>query len=244
MTRSNAHTLRVLVRVRDWIARNQVTAPLGDLTGYRAQLDAMIQKLSDLGDQARTQTRAARTGTMTAKQQARRIRRAYLKPVVRAGQLMTGSDTESLRALTMPPEVTFEQLVSVAHEFAGLVEQHQAAFVAAGLAADAATQLRAAAAALTSAVSGRSESVGQRINSTEGARTAASAGRKLVRLIDAHVQPAIETNPALQAEWRALVKLTDRTGGGVAEDTPTVVTPPSTVPALVPVAAVEVVKAA
>jgi hypothetical protein len=216
MVKTHAHALRVLSRTRDFLARTQVTTLVGDLEGQRKELDEVIAQLSSQGDLSGTLTRASRAGTLTAHQLARRLRVVFIRPVVRAGRRMTGPEQEALRQLVMPKARGFEQLVSAGNQFAELVDRHKAQFVSAGLSSDAATKLRAAAAELLAAVSTRSAVVGQRVASVQGARATATAGRRLLRLIDALVRPALESDPAMAAEWQSLVRLGNRSGGGEA----------------------------
>lgn len=220
MNRSHAQMLRVFTRIRDFLARTPITAQLGDLDGQRKQLDSIITRLTVACDDQRRLTRASRGGTLTAKRLARRVRHTFIRPVVRAAQTMTGLDAVALRALSMPKMESYEQLVSATNEYARLVEQHRDRFVAAGLAPDIAEKMRGAAAEVLAVVNARSADQGQRVASSQGAYAASGAGRRLLRLLSALVESALEEEVALLAEWRSLVRLSGR-GSAPADTTPT-----------------------
>lgn len=227
MRKNHAHTLRVLTRTRDFLARTQVTSLVGDLEVQRKELDALITQLASFGDQTRMLMQASRSGTLAARQLARRLRRVFIRPVVRAGRRMTGAELEALRVLTMPRTGNFEQLASTGNAFADLVDRHQAQFVSAGLSSDAAAKLRAASTELLAAVHTRSADQGQRVAKSQGALATATAGHRLLRLIDALVDPSLESDPAMSAEWRSLVRLGSRTSGGEVAEQESVTPAPS-----------------
>jgi hypothetical protein len=206
MKRDHGYTLRVLHAVRDFLTRTPVTVAVGDIEVHRKQLDAHIARLTQVTEERAARGRAAAAGTTTLRRLARRLRYAYIRPVIRAGQTLDGVDQSALRALTMPKYVTFEQLITVANEISALVERHQVAFSTAGFPAETTARMREAAGKLQEEVNARSMEVARRSATVSGAVESALAARRFLRMLDATLDQALEDDIVRWSEWKQVVK--------------------------------------
>ena len=211
MRRDHGYTLRVLLSVRDFLSRTTVTVPIGDLEAHRKQLDVHIARITQFTEERSSRARAAAVGTTSVKRMARRLRFAFIRPVVRAGQSLEGIDQAALRALTMPKHVTYEQLVASATDMAALVERHQEAFASAGFNAETTARMREAARGLMEGGSARAAEVARRSASVSGAAESVLSARRFVRVLDAMIEQALEDDAARLAEWKRVIK---RVGSG------------------------------
>jgi hypothetical protein len=120
-----------------------------------------------------------------------------------------------------------QKLRAAASGMAQTAHAHAEVFVAAGLPADFIDQLNAAADAMIASLGERSQSRGRRTGATSGLKEKLSAGRKIVKVLDAFVTSALKDDLSLLANWK-VVKRVQRVTGRVAPTAPT--TPPGATP--------------
>ncbi len=77
-----------------------------------------------------------------------------------------------------------------------------------GVAAHTAANLHTAAEELSALVGARSADASKRMAAMQGAKVEAAAGRRFVRLLGVVIRSALESDDAMLAEWKKLVRLT------------------------------------
>ena len=135
------------------------------------------------------------------------LKRDYMRPIAR----IAGADvprTPATEPLRMPRgNVSTPRLVSAAKGMADAAVPFTAIFVDHGLPADFVARTNTAADALLASVTVRKTNRGQRGGATRGLKARLSAGRKLVRVLDAFVQTALKDDPALLANWNIIKRV-------------------------------------
>ena len=149
----------------------------------------------------------------TKKQSALRIAlyRDHLAPISRIARADL-PDTPEIQPLKLPrgrPSV--QKLASIARGMAKAAAPYIPVFVLGGLPADFIARLDAATNALLQVAADRSRNRGRRGGATTGLKTRLSAGRKIVRVLDALVKSAGANDPVLLADWN-IVKRVQRLG--------------------------------
>ena len=99
--------------------------------------------------------------------------------------------------------------------------------------ADCLEQLTAAADAVSASIQARSKAKLQRVNATKGVDTAITAGRALVKWLDARVSRLIAGSPALVEEWRVAKRVTLKRGVPKGSASTSGASGPATTPVLV-----------
>lgn len=203
------------------------------VAGPLAELDGVIARMSEHGVTQDFLGRRTRALTVTISDMARTLRRDLLRPAVLAARTVSpshGNGATALRTIMRMPKHPgdYEELVVAAQALANAVEEHSAAFTAAGLPADFGTRMRSSADALVKAIDTRAGEEQRRIAATQGLRAESQRGGALVRLLDALVEPSLRPHPARLAEWRKAIRIRSFVSGGGASDAPAIpVTPPS-----------------
>jgi hypothetical protein len=209
MHTTQKRSLSMFRRVRELLATDADNATIASPL---AELDGIIARLSDFGITQDTLNRRTRSFTIHIAQQARTLRRDLLRPAALAARTVypsLGNGALALRtAMRMPKKPgDYEGLIVAANAFANAVDEHSAAFVAAGLPREFAGRMRAAAEELMKAVDTRSRDEQRRIAATQGLASESRRGAALVRLLDALVEPTLRTDPARAAEWQKATRI-------------------------------------
>jgi hypothetical protein len=231
MQTSQASMLASLTNVQHFL--DEHAAKLGGLaTGpARTRLDDVVKELTaHVAEQSGSDFAAQ---GLTKKQRSLRqaLIRDHMAPISRIARADL-PDTPEVHPLKMPRgNPGTGKLVSHARGMAKAALPFSNVFVLGGLPADFTVRLDAATDALLQAGSDRSRNHGRRGGATKGLRQRLSAGRKIVRVIDALVKSVAATDPVLVADWN-IVKRVQRTGVRSGSTT----TAPATPVAVTPVA--------
>lgn len=222
--------LSMFRRVRELLtteaANPTIAAPL-------ANLDGVITRMGEHGVAQDSLTRRTRSSTVHIGDRARTLRRDLMRPALLAARTVypvIGNGATALRTVMRMPKNTrdVEALVVAAQSFANAVDEHSAAFVAAGLPKDFAARLRTAAEQLVALIDTRAREEQGRVAATRGLAAESQRGGALVRLIDALVEPELRAEPARAAEWRKAMRIRSFASGGGAPALPELSTEPRT----------------
>jgi hypothetical protein len=187
---------------------------LGDVAtgGARKRLDDVIAELTaHVADQSGSDLAAQGN---TKKQRALRIAliRDHIAPISRIARADL-PDTPEVQPLKMPRgKPSTQKLASIARGMAKAAAPFTSVFLMGGLPTDFIARLDTATNALLEAVVERSRHRGRRGGATTGLKNRLSAGRKIVRVLDALVKSAGANDPVLVADWN-IVKRVQRPGG-------------------------------
>lgn len=217
MNSFHASTLSTLLRVQRFL--DQFGPSLGNInaSGYRKILDDTVAQLS-----AHATNQTASHHTVAAELAKERVLRNALRlndmrPIasVAAAQLR---QVPEFVALKMPPNnSTSRGLISWAEAMKAAAALHADVFVGAGLAADFLDKLQAASDALAKSLTDRGATGAAGRGATVGLNAEATRGRQAVRVLDSLVEPLIQGDLSLLAQWSAA----KRFGGRVTVPTST-----------------------
>jgi hypothetical protein len=198
---------------------------LGDVvhTGVRRKL---ADALAELDTHATDQTAGSFVAQGATKRKyvlARRLRRRHMTPIARIARVEL-PHTPDLEPLKMPKgRPTPERLVAHADGMAKTAAPFAETFIAAGLPSDFIARLNAASGELRAAVTERTQNRGKQSGATTALKHQLSSARKLVHVLDAFVQTALEDDDALLASWNVVKRvrrIASQPKAPVAEVTP------------------------
>lgn len=204
---------------------NENADQLGDVvhTGVRRKL---ADALAELDTHATDQTASSfvvQGATKRKYELARRLRRRHLTPIARIARVEL-PHTPELEPLKMPKgRPTPERLVAHAEGMAQAAAPFAETFIAAGLPSDFIARLSAASGELRAVVTDRTQNRGKQSGATTGLKLQLSSARKLVHVLDAFVQTALEDNESLLANWNVVKRvrrIASQPKAPVAEVTP------------------------
>lgn len=198
--------LQTLRRAHAFLAARELSAALGGLKPHVEALDAIVVRLEQFATEQEARTNAARAATDAKREQARALRREYLRPIAQVARRLFADDSELRSAFRVPEARDDEGLIQACNGFAAGVEQHKAKFAARGLAVDAVDRLRKATDAFRDSLVGRSLDLARRSAATAGLLAELSRGRDLVRLLDLMLAPRLTYQPDQLAEWRTIAR--------------------------------------
>lgn len=201
--------LQMLRQVRSFLRSRPVDARVEPTL---LALEAAIAQIEGFAESQDAHTRLSRTRTVSARELARQLHRHVMRPIVLVGgALFRAGDTEAQaarRALTMPSTTDYEALIVAAQGMSVVVREHEARFLAAGLPKDTLDRLRSDPEALKQLLTSRGDDKGWRAAATSGGRAEAKRSAQLVQLLHALVEPTLQGDPALLAEWRSVTRPT------------------------------------
>jgi hypothetical protein len=209
--------LNTLSRVQRFLDQNGPT--LGDInaSGYRKILDDVVGKLSaHAADQTTTKRVAA---AEAAKERVLRnaLKLNHLRPIATVANAQLRQVPDFV-ALKMPAKnATSRTLITWAAAMKTAAGEYADAFVGAGLPADFLEQLQSAADALGNSLTNRTSNGAAQRGATVGLDAEATRGRQAVKVLDSLIEPLIQGNLALLAQWTAA----KRFGGKVSAPTST-----------------------
>jgi hypothetical protein len=209
---SHAATLNTLSRVQRFLDQNGST--LGDIntSGYRKILDDVVDKLSGHAANQTTTKRAAAAESAKERVLRNALKVNHLRPIatVAAAQLRQVPD---FAALELPPKnATSRALFSWAAAMKTAASEYTDAFVGAGLPADFLGQLQNATDALGNSLINRTSNGAAQRGATIGLDAEATRGRQAVKVLDSLVEPLIQGNLALLAQWSAAKRFGGKVG--------------------------------
>ncbi len=201
--------LQMLRQVRSFLRGRPVDARVEPTL---LALEALIAQIEGFAESQDAHARLSRTRTVSARDLASRLRRHVMRPIVLVGgALFRAGDSDAQaarRALTMPSTTDYEALIVAAQGMSVVVREHEARFLAAGLPKETLDRLRTDPEALKQMLISRGDDRGRRAAATSGARAEAKRSAQLVQLLHALVEPTLQGDPALLAEWRSVTRPT------------------------------------
>jgi hypothetical protein len=179
---------------------------LGDVVRSGAR-QKLAEALAELDVHATNQE----GGNLTAKGRTklkhdlqRRLRRRHMRPIARIARSDLPKTTE-LEPLKMPKgRPTAAKLVALADGMAQAAAPFADTFIEAGLPPDFLERLKTASSDLAAMVSDRTQSRGKQAGATTGLKQKLSSARKLVHVLDAFVDAALEGNEPLLTTWESV----------------------------------------
>jgi len=195
-------------------------------TGSRRKLAEVVASLEPLRASQASDTLVARGATQRHYALRRALLQQHMRPIARiAGIAFQG--TPELAAFRMPrADLGAEKLAAAAFGMATAARVHASVFIDAGLDEGFADDLAAASSAMLHPVDARAQSRSSQHGATTGLSTALREGHKLVHIIDALVQNALQDDPALLAAWDSAKRT--RVSGARRDDVATAPTPGAT----------------
>ena len=195
-------------------------------TGVRTRLTGAI---TDLAVHKADQSGSSFASQGTTKQQQtlrRALVRDHMVPIARIARidLPATPEIESLRVPSGRPSI--ERLAAAANGMAQAAAPHADVFITAGLPVDFVAQLNGAATAMLQSVDLRERRQVAKVGATTGIKSKLTNARKVVHVIDALVQKALQGDDALLSSWKRAKRVQF---GGIG--TPAVQPPPVPVPA-------------
>jgi hypothetical protein len=202
-----SNTLDALRRVQVFL--DAQAAALGTLVppALRARLDAVVTQL--LGFQAE---QSAATGTAkgeTANQVAYRkdIRTRFLTPIAGIAKRSLRNAPEYPTMVVPSSLLRNADYLNTVQTLADSAAKHEKELIAYGMPADFLTQLRAAIAQLSASKDAQGRNLARRKAATDGIVESDKAARGELKTLNAVIAPAIKTNAALLADWKASKKI-------------------------------------
>jgi hypothetical protein len=202
MQTAQGNMLEALLSVQSFLDTNASALAGVVNSGTRTKLLAAIADLEVYGEQQAAAAGAAKNATKVLKALRQTLIGEHMNIVSRIGRTEPPG-TPEMANLKMPrgnPSTT--RLAAAAYEMADSAQSNVAVFVAAGLPADFAAQLKGATDAMLLARHQRNLSVALRSGATTGLKTKLSASRKLVLVLDSMIRKAIKGDTALIENWR------------------------------------------
>ena len=200
------HTLQALRSVRDFLDRNELDVRMGPLAPHIVTLTSSIDRLESVIVEQEAKGKLSRAGTALKKRLARSVLLELMRPIARMAPALFKNDEVLLTALSMPRRRQPAAVLAAAIAMADNAAAHVQEYVAGGLPPDFIERLRAGAGQLKLVTDTQTKDRGRRTASTEGTRDAVTQARRVVRLIDAMVSPALESDREHLAEWRTLYR--------------------------------------
>lgn len=194
-------------------------------TGARQKLaDAVAALATHVADQ--TGNTIASRGATKAQYALRQVLvHDHMAPIARIA-FAELPPTPAIAPLRMPARsIGAEKLAAAAYGMAQAAEPHAAVFVSAGLPVDFLAQLTGATDAMLQSIGDRARNSSNRRTATKGLQAKLSAGRKIVRVLDAFVRTALKDDPALVAGWLTAKRVRVIAGGRSPDASPPPATP-------------------
>ena len=179
------------------------TAVIGPtITSARQNLDDAVTQLTAMAVTQESSKTSSKGATSLQIKLRVSLRNNFMKPVATVAKLFA-ADVPEINALAMPKkQLSSAALVAAAQAMADAAEKYTETFVKNGLPQDFVAQLRAAADAVTSAITGRQTHVASTAGATSGLAQQESRVRSLLKLINALVVPKLGTDMVLLSQWK------------------------------------------
>jgi hypothetical protein len=210
---------------------NDNAEQLGDVvhSGARRKLAEALAELDTYATDQVGSGLTAKGGTKVKYELQRRLRRRHMRPIARIARSELAASTE-LDPLKMPKgRPTAAKLVALAGGMAQAAAPFADTFISAGLPPDFIARLNAATSELATVVADRAQNQGKQSGATTGLKQKLSSARRLVHVLDAFVDAALEGNEALLAGWNAVKhvrRIAPKPKAPVAETTASAATAP------------------
>jgi hypothetical protein len=219
--------LQSLRNVEAFLEENADTLDRVIKTGARQRLADAITELAAHASEQTGNALASRGATKRQQALRKVLLRDHMAPIVKIADadIPKTPDVEPLRMPRGQP--TAQRLAAAAFGMAKAAAPHAGVFTSAGLPGDFVAQLTGAADAMLASVDERSRNRGKRTGATKGLKAKLAAGRKIVHVLDAFVQSALNDDPARLADWNAVKRVK-------AANRPTVPATPAPTPTPIP----------
>ena len=202
--------LNTLQNVQLFMTKNADVLGTLNTSASRKALDDLEATLSG---HATNQTTAA-SGTKAAIARQRVLRNTllvkFLRPISAVAQAQLNQSPDFL-ALKLPRAIkTTQQILAAAESMGAAAAKHAETFIAAGLAPTFVAELASAAADLKAGAVLRGHTINSQIGATNALKVATNQADKIVKALDALIEPVLANNPALLAQWKATKRFTGR----------------------------------
>ena len=179
------------------------TAVIGPtITAARQNLDDAVDTLTAMAVTQQTSKTSSKGPTTLQAKLRVSLRNNFMKPVATVASLFA-ADVPEIDALRMPKkQLSSAALVAAAQAMADAASKYSDTFTKNGLPEDFVAQLRTAADAVTSAITGRQTHVATTAGATSGLAQQESRVRSLLKLINALVVPKLGTDAVLLSQWK------------------------------------------
>ena len=179
------------------------TAVIGPtITTARQNLDDAVNQLAAMAVTQQSSKTASKGATSLQAKLRVSLRNNFMKPVATVAKLFA-ADVPEINALTVPKkQLSSAALVAAAYAMADAAQKYNDTFTKNGLPDDFIAQLRTAADAVTTAITGRQTHVASTAGATSGLSQQESRVRSLLKLINALVVPKLGTNTVLLGQWK------------------------------------------
>jgi hypothetical protein len=197
----------MLRRVQQFLDANVAKLPGVNATAARKELDNLVEEMA-LNETAQgTSTLTVRGETAKKAVLGRNLRNHHMRPVatIAAAHLRT---VPEFSALKMPPFKTKAgAVVQAALAMADAARAHAEVFVQNGRPADFADALVAAAAAFRGSIDARGQGYTVKASAIKGFKSTGSRATKIMSVLDAQVQVALENDPKALAGWQSAKRI-------------------------------------
>src|SRR4051812_3689882 len=203
-------TLTTLHSVQEFMTSNASALGAISQSDSRHALDELA---ATLREHAVSQA-GARSGRSTAIARLTVFRSAllvkYLRPIsaIAEAQLSQSPDFTELKLPKRIP--TTQQLLNTAGAMEKAAVRHAETFVKAGMTPTFLADLAAAANDLEHAFTAKASAFDSQQGATTGLRAVTKQARKIIKQLDALIEPVLVGNPALLAQWKSAKKFTGR----------------------------------
>ena len=215
MDRHQQRVLQSNRRVLAWCAANPglVPAPVGPSAAWTPltrQLHGLNSVVAQATGAATQQDVQAQQTTLEATGEAVLIQqlRDEMRHVTQVSQALRKT-VPGIGVLRMPaPRMPSERLLKAADALAKQASTYEAVLVQHGLAPDFIAQIGTAASALKTSVDGRGAARAGQVSATKQVAVSLALGHRYVRIMDAALTKALQTDSARLAEWKNAKRVT------------------------------------
>lgn len=203
--------LQTLRRAHHFLASHSFESAIGELTPHVDVLGGLLQQMTGHVAAAGHRSQMARVATDDKRSRGKVLLLQYLRPIARIASVVFADDDSAARAgFRLPRRRGAEELLQAADAFIEQCVQHEARFVAGGLAPDFVQRLRTATAAYRTAITAQGLVIGRRVAATTGMEYLLVRAREQLRVIDAMLTPELTSQPVMLAEWRSVSRFVRR----------------------------------
>jgi hypothetical protein len=224
-------TLLALRRIQGFL--DNYAPALGTIptSGVRLELDASVVTLTAHAVAQKTSKAKVIGATGKLKELRSDLMQGQMAPIATIAKAKIPG-TPELAALQMPSkDIHSQALITAATAMGNTAAPYAATFTGQGLPADFLARLKNAAAALQSAIDGRSAVKTTGVAATTGAKSEVQLARAVIKQINAMVVPLLAGNPTLLSAWKNTKAITSKPGvplGSTQTITTTVPAAPTT----------------
>ena len=241
MNKAQRASRRRFGRVKDFLGQHPMVGGAEELGKQSQELEQVLQKLSDNGEEQDARLRFTRAETARQGALRRQVWDNHMQPVSRIAKLVYGVPGMD-RAFNMPKKrADNEALLDAARGMTQAAAKEADVFIEHGLPKDFLEQFRAATSALSDALGARVENQRRRTIANKAVAALVKRGNTAVQMLDAVVTPRLSHDPDLLAAWRSVKRLTE-SGGSAGGSQPAI--PTTSAPIVAPAAPAADVKAA